>query len=277
MGETRKARHFIDVPDLSIKEIGKVFASAERLKKTPRSRQLKMLPGTQVALIFEKPSTRTRVSFEAGISQLGGNAIYLDPKTTQLGRGETIGDTARVISRYCDAAVLRVFNHDLLGDFSRAAGIPTINALSDFSHPCQSLADVFTMYEAKGKLKGLKVAFLGDGGNNTCNSLMQLCAMLGIHFFVACPHGFRPDLKAWHWSEGEAKKNKSRLVVTESIEKALEDADVVYTDTWVSMGLPAHRGEEITSEVLDGRQSVAWQQAENKLHVQKALLLYLLK
>ncbi|HLD80604.1 MAG TPA: hypothetical protein VJA40_01235 [archaeon] len=157
----------------------------------------------------------------------------------------------------------------------------------------------------------MKVAFLGDGGNNTCNSLMQLCAMLGIHFFVACPHGFRPDLKAWHWSEGEAKKNKSRLVVTESIEKALEDADVVYTDTWVSMGLekessarrhllapyqlnerslalakkdaiamhclPAHRGEEITSEVLDGRQSVAWQQAENKLHVQKALLLYLLK
>lgn len=265
------------------------------------------LVGKNIGLFFEKPSTRTRLSFEAGIYQLGGNAISMTPSDLQFGRGETVADTARTISRYLDAFMMRTFSHGTLETLAANSSIPIINGLSDIHHPCQALADVMTLLEKKGRIEGLKLAFIGDG-NNVCNSLIEAAAILGFHLTIACPEGFEPHNEILEKSRSLAK---SEILVLRDPREAVGMADAVYTDVWVSMGqeneaehkkkkfreyqinaqllscakkdaivlhcLPAHRGEEITDEVMDGPQSVVFDQAENRLHTQKALLEMLLQ
>lgn len=260
------------------------------------------LIGKNIGLFFEKPSTRTRLSFEAGIYQLGGNAICMNPDEIQLGRGESLSDTGRTISRYLNAFMMRTFSHATLETLAAHSTIPVINGLSDTHHPCQALADVMTLLEKKGHLEGLKVAFIGDG-NNVCNSLIEAAAIMGFHLTVASPEGFEPHNEILEESRAKAK---SEIIVLRDPREAVGMADAVYTDVWVSMGqeqeaehkkkkfreyqinakllscarnnaivlhcLPAHRGEEITDEVIDGPQSVVFDQAENRLHTQKALL-----
>lgn len=251
-------------------------------------------------MIFQKPSTRTRVSFEVGIAQLGGHALYLRSDDLQLGRGETIKDTATVLSRYLDAIMIRTFEQDDVEELARNASIPVINGLTDSSHPCQALADVLTIRERLGRLEGVKVAYLGDG-NNVCSSLMVAVTRLGGSFVAATPEGYEPDPKAL-----EIARQDGEVDVTPDPEAAVQGADVLYTDVWTSMGqdeerdrrlrdlagygitdelvgkaagdaivlhcLPAHYGEEITEDVLYGPQSAVWDQAENRLHAQKALM-----
>ncbi len=264
------------------------------------------LIGKNIGLFFEKPSTRTRLSFEAGIYQLGGNAICMNPDELQLGRGETVADTARTISRYLNAFMMRTFSHATIETLAANSTIPVINGLSDLHHPCQAFADVMTLLEKKGRIEDLKVAYVGDG-NNVCNSLIEAAALLGFHLTIACPEGFEPHNEILENARAQAK---SEIVVLRDPREAAGMADAVYTDVWVSMGqekdadhkkmkfreyqinanllscakkdaivlhcLPAHRGEEITDEVIDGPQSVVFDQAENRLHTQKALLEMLL-
>lgn len=284
-------KDFIQVTNLAKKEIEKIFALTAKLKKKPVQPLLK---NKTLAMLFAKPSTRTRVSFEAGMTQLGGHAIYLGANDIQLGRGETIADTAGALSCYVDIIMARLFKHADIEELAKHAGVPVINGLTDEHHPCQALADLYTIYEYKKRLKNLKVAFFGDGRENTYTSLIQACKLFGIETIIACPKLYAPESKT-KW-------------VTNPFEAA-RGADVIYTDVWVSMGqekdewmrkallkryqvnsqiikaanknaifmhcLPAHRGQEVAAEVIDGRQSVVWGQAENRLHVQKALMAYL--
>jgi ornithine carbamoyltransferase len=298
--ETLKGRHFTRVADFSREELELVLDTAARLKQTPRVEQ-HVLPGRSIGMIFQKPSTRTRVSFEVGMTQLGGHALYLRSDDLQLGRGETIKDTATVLSRYLDAIMIRTFAQDDVDELAANASIPVVNGLTDSAHPCQALADVLTIRERLGRIDGVRVAYLGDG-NNVCSSLMVAVARLGGSFVAATPTGYEPDEEPL----AIARESGAQVDVTEDPEEAVRGVDVLYTDVWTSMGqdaereqrlrdlagygitaellakagdgaivlhcLPAHYGEEITEDVLYGPQSAVWDQAENRLHAQKGLL-----
>ncbi len=302
VADSLKGRSFTRVADWSRDELLEVLDLADELKRLQRAREEHhLLPGRTLGMIFQKPSTRTRVSFEVGIYQLGGTGLYLSAGDLQLGRGETIRDTAVVLSRYLDAVMIRTFAQSDVEDLAANASIPVINGLTDSAHPCQALADVMTIRERFGRLEGLKVVYLGDG-NNVCASLMVACAKLGLDFVAATPPGYRPDEEAVR----VARDAGGRVDLVEDPGAAAEGADVLYTDVWTSMGqeeerkqrlqdlagfgidadlvkqaaegaivlhcLPAHYGEEITEEVLYGPQSAVWDQAENRLHAQKALM-----
>jgi ornithine carbamoyltransferase len=300
-------RDFLTVDALSVPELGKLLDLADELKADRRPRT--DLAGMSIGMIFEKPSTRTRISFEVGIAELGATPVVLNASELQLGRGETVEDTARVLSRYLHALVVRTFAQSRLEALASSGTIPIINALSDFAHPCQVLADLQTIREYKGSLAGLRLAYLGDG-NNVASSLLRGGAMAGMHVTVGCPAGYEPIPQVVGIASEVAAKTGGSVVVTTDPLEAAKDADIVYTDVWASMGqegehearllmfrpfqvgydvmevarpdaivmhcLPAHRGEEIAAEVIDGQQSVVWSQAENRLHAQKALLLMLL-
>ena len=302
VADSLKGRSFTRVADWSRDELIEVLDLADELKRLQRAREEHhLLPGRTLGMIFQKPSTRTRVSFEVGIYQLGGTGLYLSAGDLQLGRGETIKDTAVVLSRYLDAIMIRTFAQSDVEDLAANASIPVINGLTDSTHPCQALADVMTIRERFGRLEGLKVVYLGDG-NNVCASLMVACAKLGLDFVAATPPGYRPDEEVVR----VARDAGGRVDLVEDPGAAAEGADVLYTDVWTSMGqeeerkqrlqdlagfgidadlvkqaaegaivlhcLPAHYGEEITEEVLYGPQSAVWDQAENRLHAQKALM-----
>ena len=303
-------RHFLRDDDLTAAEQAEVLALAAELKKAPFSRR--PLEGPRgVAVIFDKNSTRTRFSFEMGIAQLGGHAVVVDGRSTQLGRDETLEDTGRVLSRFVDAIVWRTFGQDRLTAMASTATVPVVNALSDEFHPCQILADLQTLAERKGSLQGLRMTYLGDGANNMAHSLMIGGATAGISVTVAAPTGFTPEERFVAAARARAEQTGATITVTNDPVAAAEGADVLVTDTWTSMGqeddgldrvgpfrpyqinsgllsiadpeavvlhcLPAHRGEEITDEVIDGPQSVVWDEAENRLHAQKALLVWLLE
>ncbi len=297
-------RDFLTLQDLSLEELDTILRRAVELKAS-KDANLCPLIGKSIGLLFEKASTRTRVSFQVGIYQLGAQAIYLNPNEIQLGRGETIEDTARVLSRYLHGIIIRTFAHKTIEDFARNATIPVINGLTDLHHPCQVLADLMTIKEKRGTIKGIRLAYIGDG-NNVANSLIEASAMTGFELIIACPDGYEPDRAIYESAISEGAKVK----ILRSPEEAVRDADVLYTDVWVSMGqedkevkkkksfegyqlnrsllslakpdaivmhcLPAHRGEEITDDVIDSPQSVVFEQAENRLHTQKALLELLL-
>jgi ornithine carbamoyltransferase len=287
-------------------EIEQILKTAELLKSQHlRGEEHLLLKGKTLAMIFEKPSTRTRVSFEVGMWQLGGYALYLNASDLQLGRGETIADTARVLSRYVDGIMARVFAHQTILDLAQYSGVPVINGLSDFTHPCQVLADLFTIYEKKGRLPGLKLAYVGDA-SNVAHSLLYGCSKVGMDITLGCPKGFEPNPQVVSEAREEAKRSGCEVNLTNDPKAAVKGADIVYTDVWTSMGkekehgkrvkifrpyqvnaklvkeakedylfmhcLPAHRGEEVTDEVADSKYSVIFDQAENRLHVQKALL-----
>lgn len=301
-------RDYLSVDDLSPEELAFLLDLAAEVKAKPAD-HASALAGRQVALIFEKPSTRTRVSFEVAVASTGGHPIPLSSTELQLGRGETIEDTGRVLSRYVDAIVLRTFEQERLELLAAAASVPVINALSDFEHPCQALADLLTVREIKGGLAGRALAYLGDG-NNVTHSLLLAGAKAGMHVRVATPPGFEPIPQVVQRSTEIAHGTGGTVRITHDPIEASRDADVLYTDVWASMGqeaeaeeralvfpayaldaekvavakpdvtvlhcLPAHRGQEITDEVIDGPLSAVWDQAENRLHTQKALLLWLL-
>jgi ornithine carbamoyltransferase len=301
-------RDFLSIDDLTAEELTVLLDEADDVKRKPE-KYADALSGRQIALIFEKPSTRTRVSFEAAVTSMGGHAIVLRGDELQLGRGEAIEDTGRVLSRYTDALVVRTFGQDRLERLAASSSVPVINALSDFSHPCQALADYQTIREHRGQLTGQSLGYVGDG-NNVAHSLMFAGARLGMHIRVACPSGHEPLPAVVRRSNGTAAETGGSITVTNAVAEAVRDADVLYTDVWASMGqeaeaedrkeifgryridtevldlaaddaivmhcLPAHRGEEIAGEVLDGPRSVVWDQAENRLHSQKALLSWLL-
>ncbi|MDQ3985160.1 MAG: ornithine carbamoyltransferase [Actinomycetota bacterium] len=304
MGE----RDFLSIDDLSPEELIDLLDEADRAKGKPEAYS-DALDGKEVALIFEKPSTRTRVSFEAAVTSLGGHAIVLRGDELQLGRGETIEDTGRALSRYVDAIVVRTFGQDRLERLSDAASVPVVNALSDFSHPCQCLADLQTIREKKGRLNDLALGYIGDG-NNMAHSLLFGGAKVGMDVRVATPPGHNPFPQVVERSAEIAAQTGAKVSAGNVVAEAAAGADVLYTDVWASMGqeseaesrrsefepyqinadvvdlaaddvivmhcLPAHRGEEITADVLDGPRSVVWDQAENRLHSQKALLAWLL-
>lgn len=289
-------RHFLSITDLSKKELKDILYLAKRVKANPKKFK-DSLSGKILGLLFNKPSTRTRVSFEAGMYQLGGNTIFLTEKEIQIGRGESIKDTARVLSSYLDAIAIRTFEHQYLIDFSKNSSIPIINGLSDLLHPCQILSDIFTIIEKKGRIEGINIAYIGDGSNNIANSWILATQLTGINLKIATPKDYKPTITG-------------PVEITTDINKTAKDADILYTDVWVSMGqdaerekrlsqfrqyqinkpllklakpdclvmhcLPAHPGEEITEDVLYGPQSIVFEQAENRLHVQKALLMKLM-
>ncbi len=304
-----KQRHLLTLNDYSSGEIEELFELAARVKADPRA-YARALEGKSLAMIFQKPSTRTRVSFESGMLQLGGGALFLGASDIQLHRGETIADTARVLSRYVDGIMARVFSHQDILDLAQHGSVPVINGLSDLLHPCQALADYFTLWERRGTLAGLKLAYIGDG-NNMCHSLMYGGAKLGVTVASATPKGFEPEKSVVEEATRIAESSSTPApVVTHDPVEAVSEADVVYTDVWASMGqeaeadrrreafegfqvtpelmaaarpeamfmhcLPAHRGEEVAAEVIDGPQSVVFDEAENRLHAQKAVLLSLL-
>lgn len=298
-------RDFLRLWDLSLEEINTLLNRAIELKSGKDANKCSLI-GKSIGLVFEKASTRTRVSFEVGIYQLGAQVIYMNPKEIQLGRGETTHDTARVLSRYLDAIVIRTFSHNTLMDFASSSSVPIINGLSNLHHPCQALADLMTILEKKGRLKGISLAYIGDG-NNVANSLIEAASRMTIHLTIACPKGYEPDL---HILKEAMASSKSEIKIIRDPKEAADKADVLYTDVWVSMGqekkakekkkkfkgyqinskilsyakkdvivlhcLPAHRGEEITDDVMDGPQSAIFDQAENRLYTQKALLEFLL-
>lgn len=306
------SKDLLSLDELSESEFRSVLHLAEVLKiERQRGKFTHQAPGMSLALLFEKPSTRTRVSFEVGMYELGGHAVVLNSKEMQLSRGETPEDTARVLSTFCHAIAARVFSHETLEKFSHGSNVPVINALSDKYHPCQTLADFLTIKQAKKKLKGISIAWIGDG-NNVCNSLLIGAGLTGANVTVACPKGYEPLPEALEKARYHANFTGSQIELTESAKEAVKNCDVVVTDTFVSMGedgekevrlraflsdyqvndelmslakpdaifmhcLPAHRGEEVTSSVIDGPQSVVWQEAENRLHTQKALLYSLLR
>jgi ornithine carbamoyltransferase len=300
-------RHYLSVDDLSPAELGDLLELAGRLK-ADRSAMRDALRGRSIALIFEKPSTRTRVSFEVGVAELGGHPVVLSAGELQLGRGETIQDTGRVLSRYVDAVVLRTYEQERLEVLTTTATVPIVNALSDFEHPCQALADALTLRERFGQLSGRILTYLGDG-NNVAHSLLLAGTKMGMHVRVATPPGFEPIPQVVHRAEEIAGETGGSVELIHDPEEAATGAHALYTDVWASMGqeeeaneralvfpayqvtqklvdlaasdvvvlhcLPAHRGLEITDEVIDGPHSVVWDQAENRLHTQKALLLRL--
>jgi ornithine carbamoyltransferase len=298
--------HLLSIADLSHSDIINLLDTASDLKeKRKRGKTLDELKNKTLAMLFEKSSTRTRISFEVAMTELGGHAIYLNYKDVQLGRGESIADTARVMSRYVHAIMARVYKHETLTGLCENGTVPVINGLSDLEHPCQLLADLLTIREYKGKFKGLNFAWIGDG-NNVCNSAMLACAITGMKMTVACPEGYEPNEQIVN----KARELGGTVNIINDPLKAAKKADILSTDVWVSMGdeeeydqrlrdfkpyqinsklleqakhdvmvlhcLPAHRGEEITAEVVDGPNSAVFDQAENRLHIQKALLLKLL-
>ncbi len=296
-------KNLIAIHDLFLSELDLIFDTTAKLKSV--GRPLDVLKGKTLAMIFEKSSTRTRVSFEVGMYQLGGAALFLNTSDLQLGRGETIADTARVLSRYVDGIMARTFAHQTVVDLAENATVPVINGLTDLLHPCQALADLFTIMEKKGKLAGRKLAFVGDG-NNVAHSLMVACAKMGMHFTLGCPEGYEPNAAVVAQAREDAEETGSEIRILNDPVAAAADADAIYADVWTSMGqeaekaerlakfapyqinsdlaahakpdhlimhcLPAHRGEEITDEVLDGPHSVVLDEAENRLHVQKAIM-----
>ncbi|MFE0559274.1 ornithine carbamoyltransferase [Paenibacillus sp. NPDC058910] len=305
-----KGRDMIELDEYSTEEIQFLLDSAIEIKRKQKNGEVyQPLKGKTIGLIFEKSSTRTRVSFEAGMFQLGGHALFLSKNDIQLGRGEPISDTAQVMSRYLDGLMIRTFGHDNVVNLAKYASIPVINGLSDMAHPCQVLADLQTVLEHKGKLKGLKMAFIGDG-NNMAHSLLIGGAKMGMHVAVASPKGYEADASIVKLSEEIAAQTGGKITITQDSIEAAKDADVIYTDVWASMGfeeeqaqreaafadyqvneelvkaakpdylflhcLPAHRGEEVSEGVIDGANSVIFDQAENRLHAQKALMVALM-
>ena len=299
-------KHLLKLADLSREEILSVLNLADQLKYERKHGVFKeYLKGKKLGMIFQKSSTRTRVSFEVGMYELGGNALFLSNRDLQIGRGEPVEDTARVLSRYLDGIMIRTFAQKEVEDLAKYGSIPVINGLTDYCHPCQVLADLMTIRERKGAFKGLKMCFVGDG-NNMANSLMVGAVRTGMSFSIACPEGYEPDKDLMTW----AKENGS-FTLTRSAEEAAADADVVYTDVWASMGqedekakrekafagyqvnaavmasakpdamvlhcLPAHRGEEITAEVFEAHADEIFEEAENRLHAQKAVLCKVMK
>lgn len=299
-------KHLLKLADLSREEILSVLNLADQLKYERKHGVFKdYLKGKKLGMIFQKASTRTRVSFEVGMYELGGNALFLSNRDLQIGRGEPVQDTARVLSRYLDAIMIRTFAQSEVEDLAKYGSIPVINGLTDYCHPCQVLADLMTIREKKGAFKGLKMCFIGDG-NNMANSLMVGAVKTCMSFAIACPEGYEPDAQLMAW----AKENGS-FTLTRSVEEAAADADVVYTDVWASMGqeeekakrekafagyqvndaamraaksdamvlhcLPAHRGEEITAEVFEAHADEIFEEAENRLHAQKAVLCKVMK
>ncbi|MFB5626716.1 MAG: ornithine carbamoyltransferase [Nitrosarchaeum sp.] len=299
-----KTKDLLTLSELTSKEFTYLIDYSIILKKESKKGNKPLLKNKTLAMIFQKPSTRTRVSFEAGMFQLGGHAINLSSNDMQLSRGETIEDTAKTLSRYTDCIMARVYDHNLLEKLSKASSVPVINGLSDSFHPCQILADFMTIKEKKGKLKGLKIAWIGDG-NNVCNSMIYGCALSNVKLSIATPKGFEPDKTVL----SESKK-LTDIDLTDDPQKAVKDADVVITDTYTSIHnndqkrikkflpkyqvnqtlmnkaksnaifmhcLPAKRENEVTSSVIDGKQSVVWDEAENRLHTQKALLISIIR
>jgi len=301
-----KGRDFTRVADWTGDELERTLDLADELKEQQKRReQHHLLPGRTLGMIFQKPSTRTRVSFEVGIAQLGGTGLYLSAGDLQVGRGETLKDTATVLSRYLDAIMIRTFAQEDVEELARHASIPVINGLTDSAHPCQALADVMTIRERLGRLEGVTVAYLGDG-NNVCASLMVAAAKLGLNFRAATPMGYEPSAQAVEIAREAAAESDATIELLADPREAAAGADVLYTDVWTSMGqeeererrlrdltgfgiddelvglasedaivlhcLPAHYGEEITEDVLYGPQSAVWDQAENRLHAQKALM-----
>jgi len=297
----------LSLQDVTAGEIERLLGLAASLKRRPRSQR--PLAGKTLALVFQKPSTRTRVSFEVGIYQLGGLPIYLGPDDIQLGVREEVRDVARTLSRYVDGIVMRTFNQAQVEEMARYASVPVINGLSDQEHPCQALSDLFTLRERFGKLAGLTLGYIGDG-NNVLHSLLEGCSLVGTHVQFATPNGYAPQASTVRFASAHARRSGAKVRrVTEPAEAA-QGADVLYTDVWTSMGqegqsrsrkaafrgfqinarllrlakpkavvmhcLPAHRGEEITDEVMEGPRSIIFDQAENRLHMQKAILLWLL-
>lgn len=302
-----KKRDLLTLKDVSRAEIDEIFSLARRLKREQKQGiPHRLLNGKTLALVFEKPSLRTRVSFETGMAQLGGHAVFLGPDEIQLGVRESPSDCARSLSRWVDVIVVRTFSQEVLQEMAFAASVPVVNGLTDLFHPCQILTDCFTLLEHKRRLEGLKVAFIGDG-NNMVHSWMQAAEKFSFSFTLACPKGYEPDARVTR----AAQEKGGRVTVTHRVEEAARGADVIYTDVWTSMGqesetevrrkafknyqvneallaragkevvvmhcLPAHRGEEITREVLEGPRSIVFDQAENRLHVQKAILVWILK
>ncbi len=296
-------KDFLSVYDLTRRDVDRIFSHAANLKAMLKDGIIyQPLAGKTLGMIFDKSSTRTRLSFEAGMYQLGGLAIFLNSRDTQLGRGETIADTARIVSRYLDGVMIRTFSQESVEEFARYATIPVINGLTDLMHPCQIVSDLFTIVEKKGTYEGLKIAYVGDG-NNVANSWIDAAAKLPFKLALACPKGYDPDARIL--ARGQKRAPRGISLHRDPVQ-AVKNADVVYTDVWASMGqeaeqearakvfadyqvnrrllqhakpdavvmhcLPAHRGEEISAEVLDGPQSVVWDEAENRLHVQKAIL-----
>jgi len=296
-------RHFLRISDLSKKELGSLFKRASKLKAEKKSGRVRpSLKGKSVGLVFEKLSTRTRVSFEVAINDLGANSLYLNPNDLQLGRGETIADTAKILSSYLDGVILRTYEQERLEEFVRSASVPVINALTDLEHPTQIVSDLFTIKEMGLDPGKMKLAYIGDG-NNIANSFIGAAGILGFRLSIATPEGYEPDMKAL---DDSGYLNKADIEISNDPVKAASRADVLYTDVWVSMGqekdtakrkkifkpyqinrgllshakksafvmhcLPAHRGEEITNEVADGPNSIIFEQAENKLHAGKAIL-----
>lgn len=296
-------KDLLTIYDLDVDDIHEIFTRAQRLKNLlNRGVAHESLRGKTLGMLFDKSSTRTRLSFEAGIHQLGGAGVFLSRRDIQLGRGEPVSDTARIMSRYLDGIMIRTFGHELVEEFARYATIPVINGLTDLLHPCQVLSDLFTIIEKKGGYEGLKVAYVGDG-NNMTNSWINAAARLPFHLSIACPEGYDPDGTIL---ERGIRDTKEGIEILRTPADAVSDADVVYTDVWTSMGqesereerlmafqgyqvdekllarakddvivmhcLPAHRGEEITAGVIDGPHSVVIDQAENRLHVQKAIM-----
>lgn len=295
-------RHFLDFRDLSKTDLMVILTEAQRRKRTRLMGDSQPLTGKSLAMIFEKNSTRTRVSFEVGMRELGGHAVVLQKNDLQLGRGETVADTARVLSRYVHAMMLRAYHHNTLIELAQYATVPVINGLTDLLHPCQVLADILTIEECLGDIEGKKVAWIGDG-NNMANSWITAAEKFNFELVLACPQTLLPDMEML----AAASKNGANVRLTTKPMEAADWADVVTTDTWVSMGdddtltrkqafqgfqvneammarankdaiflhcLPAHRGEEVSDAVLDGAQSKVWDEAENRLHVQKAILLW---
>lgn len=302
-------KDLISIRELSSPDIREIFSLTKKLKKRPAS-FASALKGKTLAMIFEKPSNRTYVSFQVGMFELGGNSIYLGPEQIKLGIRETIHDVAMTLSRYVHGIVIRTFGHGIVLELARNSSVPVINGLSDLSHPCQALADIFTVLEKRGTLKDITIAYVGDG-NNVCHSLLYACAKLGVNMNVAHPSGYAPEAAVVKGALEEASRTGAKISISHDPRAAAAGASVIYTDVWASMGqeqeakkrkedfrdfqvnaslaararpdhlimhcLPAHRGEEISDDVLDGPNSVVFDQAENRLHVQKAILVKLLK
>ncbi len=303
------ATDFLSIRDFTPRQIRHLLDLAMSIKAMPAAYS-RALRGKTLALIFEKPSLRTRVSFDVGIQQLGGFSIYLSPAEINLGKRESVYDVAKNLERMVQGIMIRTFAHKIVEDMASFASIPVINGLTDYSHPCQAMADYMTIFEAKGRLTGLKLAYIGDG-NNVAHSLMFAGAQLGVHVAVATPDGYEPDRAAFEWAKARASENGGSCIVTNDPVAAAKDADVLYTDVWTSMGqeseaalrrqiflpyqvnaklfakakadaifmhcLPAHRGDEVTDEVIDSPRSFVFPEAENRLHAQKAIMLELMR
>jgi len=310
MPERLTGKNFISIHDLTSEEVRFVFDTTRMLKVEERMGiRRPILQGKTLGMIFQKSSTRTRVSFEIGMNQMGGKAIFLSSNDIQLNRGETVADTARVLSRYLDGIMARVFGHDIILELAKYSSVPVINGLSDFLHPCQAMADFYTMLEKCGNLQGIRLVYVGDS-NNVSNSLMMAAAKTGVHITICSPQGFTPSDTIMKWYNEDAPSTGSTFHFTPDPVEAVKNADFIYTDVWASMGqeaetekrrqifkpyqinqallqkapshclvlhcLPAHRGDEITDEIMDGPHSIVFDEAENRLHAQKAMMALLM-